>query len=76
MKLEITKVCADLYSVTFELDNGYAGCVGTADSDSQARALAVGFEQGVCAVKNMIGIGPRFDGNIKDVASNQQEPEK
>lgn len=61
--ITITKARDDFYIVALTFPNGwdqYQKC----ESEHDARVYAQGLAAGVCAVRDLIGNGPRFDGKI------------
>jgi hypothetical protein len=61
--IEIKRVNDDVFIVEYKFSNGWSGAQ-RCDSERDARIWVDGFCKGINAVKNMIGIGPHFDGRV------------
>ena len=64
--IKIKKVLDDVFIVELTFANGWKQ-VQKCNSEDQARVYVAGVRDGINSVKNMIQIGPHFNGMVEEV---------
>ena len=71
MKIIIRKIADADFAVEYDYGNGRADLICRCATENEARACVIGAQFGTNAVKQMIGIGPSFSGQVDTTAKQE-----
>ncbi len=69
MKITIREITDTDFAVEYDYGNGQTDIICRCATENEARACVIGAQFGTNAVKQMIGIGPSFNGRIEGTRS-------